>query len=246
VLAQITDLLELDALTVTGRTLGEEIDGATIVDDDVIRRRQAPFADTGGLIVLRGNLCPDGAVLKRSAATKRLLEHEGRAVVFEGVNDLHERIDDPDLEITADDILVLRNAGPIGAPGMPECGHLPIPTHLLKAGVQDMVRISDARMSGTGFGTVVLHVSPEAALGGPLSLVQTGDRIRLDAKSRRLDLLVSVEVLDERRRTMPVPVIPNERGYRGLYRRTVLQADRGCDLDFLVGSSPVEQVGRTY
>ncbi len=246
VLAQMTDLLELDALTVTGRTIGEEIAGATIVDDRVIRTRQMPLAQTGSLIVLRGNLCPDGAVLKRSAATRALLQHEGRAVVFDGVADLHARIDDDDLAITADDVLVLRNAGPVGAPGMPECGHLPIPTRLLRVGVRDMVRISDARMSGTGFGTVVLHISPEAAIGGPLSLVRTGDRIRLDAEGRRLDLLVDEVTLEARRRDVVEPIRPDERGYRGLYRRTVLQADRGCDLDFLVGSSPVERVGRTY
>jgi dihydroxyacid dehydratase/phosphogluconate dehydratase len=246
VLAQIPDLLELDAKTVTGRTIGEEIAGATIVDDDVIRRRDQPLSPAGSLIVLRGNLCPDGAVLKRSAATPALLQHEGRAVVFDGIEELHARIDDPDLAITADDVLVLRNVGPVGAPGMPECGHLPIPTHLLRAGVRDMVRISDARMSGTGFGAVVLHVAPEAAVGGPLSLVRTGDRIRLDADGRRLDLLVADDDLQARRRASGPVTRPSERGYRGLYRRTVMQADRGCDLDFLVGGSPVERAGRTY
>jgi L-arabonate dehydrase len=244
--AQMTDLLHLDALTVTGRTLGEAIVGATIVDDDVIRTRDRALLAGGSLAILRGSLCPDGAVLKVSAASSRLLQHEGRAVVFSNVDELHATIDDPALDIQPDDVLVLQNGGPVGAPGMPEYGHLPMPANLLRQGVTDMVRISDARMSGTGFGTVVLHVAPESAIGGPLALVQTGDRIRLDTAGRRLDLLVSEEELAARRRAW-VPQPPRDtRGYRGLYVRTVLQADRGCDLDFLVGQSAPVLAGITH
>jgi L-arabonate dehydrase len=244
--AQIADLLHLDALTVTGRTVGEAIGGATIVNDDVIRPRDRALHAGGSLAVLRGSLCPDGAVLKVSAASDRLLQHEGRAVVFDGIDELHASIDDPTLEITPDNVLVLRNAGPVGAPGMPEAGHLPMPSYLLREGVRDMVRISDARMSGTGFGTVVLHVAPEAAVGGPLALVRTGDRIRLDTAGRRLDLLVDEAELEARRRAWVPRPSGDVRGYRGLYVRTVMQADRGCDLDFLVGSAPPVRAGITH
>lgn len=246
VLAQIADLLQLDARTVSGQTLGEAIEHATIINEEVIRPRELPLGTGGSLVILRGNLCPDGAVLKRSAASSALLQHEGRAVVFRSVDELYGTIDDPSLDISADDVLVLQNGGPVGAPGMPESGHLPIPARLLRQGVTDMVRISDARMSGTGFGTVVLHMAPESAIGGPLGLVETGDRIRLDTAGRRLDLLVSDEVLAERRRTWVPRSLGDMRGYRGLYQRTVMQANHGCDLDFLVGKSAAEGPGRTH
>jgi len=244
--AQISDLLNLDALTVSGRTVGEAITGVRIVNDDVIRPRERPLLTGGSLAILRGSVCPDGAVLKVSAATSSLLQHEGRAVVFHGVDELHATIDDPSLDIQPDDVLVLQNGGPVGAPGMPEYGHLPMPSYLLRRGVTDMVRISDARMSGTGFGTVVLHVTPESAIGGPLALIETGDRIRLDTAGRRLDVLLSDEELADRRRQW-VPRAPSDtRGYRGLYLRTVMQANRGCDLDFLVGSSAPVRAGITH
>lgn len=246
VMAEIADLLALDERTVAGQTLGAQIGSVRTIDDRVIRHREDPLRTQGSLAVLRGNLCPDGAVLKVAAASPSLLQHEGRAVVFHGPADIHARIDDPSLEINPNDILVMQSGGPVGAPGMPETGHLPIPTRLLHAGVSDMVRISDARMSGTGFGTVVLHVSPESAVGGLLGLVETGDRIRLDTAGRRLDLLVAEDVLAERRRRATTSLAPRERGYLGLYRRTVLQAHLGCDMDFLVGGSPVHDVGRTH
>ncbi|HEY7968413.1 MAG TPA: IlvD/Edd family dehydratase [Candidatus Limnocylindrales bacterium] len=244
--AQMTDLLHLDARTVTGRTMGEAILGASIVNDDVIRPRDRALLSGGSLAILRGSLCPDGAVLKVSAASSGLLQHEGRAVVFPDVNELHATIDDPALEIQPDDVLVLQNGGPVGAPGMPEFGHLPMPSYLLRQGVTDMVRISDARMSGTGFGTVVLHVAPESAIGGPLALVRTGDRIRLDTAGRRLDLLVDDGELALRRRAWAPRPSADTRGYRGLYVRTVMQADRGCDLDFLVGQSAPVRAGITH
>jgi L-arabonate dehydrase len=244
--AQISDLLHLDARTVTGRTVGESIRDARIVNDDVIRHRASALHEGGSLAILRGNLCPDGAVLKVSAASERLLQHEGRAVVFRNVNELHATIDDPALDIQPDDVLVLQNGGPVGAPGMPELGHLPMPSYLLRRGVTDMVRISDARMSGTGFGTVVLHVAPESAVGGPLALVRTGDRIRLDTARRRLDLLVDDAELAARRASWAPSPSSDTRGYRGLYVRTVQQADHGCDLDFLVGQSAPVRAGITH
>jgi dihydroxy-acid dehydratase len=246
VLAQLTDLLHLDAPTVTGRTVGEELRSARVINDDVIRSRDRALHEGGSLAVLRGSLCPDGAILKVSAASPRLLQHEGRAVVFSNVDELHATIDDPALDIGPGDVLVLQNGGPVGAPGMPEYGHLPMPASLLKQGVTDMVRISDARMSGTGFGTVVLHVAPESAVGGPLALVQTGDRIRLDTAGRRLDLLVDEAELSDRRRAWRPRPLDDVRGYRGLYVRTVTQADRGCDLDFLVGRSAPVLAGITH
>jgi dihydroxy-acid dehydratase len=188
------------------------------------------------MVVLRGNLAPGGAILKQAAATERLLQHTGRAVVFESVLDMAARIDDPDLDVTADDVLVLRNTWPKGAPGMPEAGYLPIPKKLGRQGVKDMVRISDARMSGTAFGTIVLHITPESAIGGPLALVRSGDMVRLDVAGRRIDLLVAEDELERRRATLalvPPPGLP-ERGYARLFQQTVLQADAGCDFDFLV------------
>ena len=248
VLEQIRDLLHLEAVTVTGRTVGENLDSAAteIVDEGVIRPRSDPLDPGGSLAVLRGNLCPDGAVMKISAADPRLLAHEGRAIVFEDIHDLAARVDQPDLDVDADSVMVLRNAGPVGAPGMPEWGHLPIPAKLLKQGVSDLLRISDARMSGTSYGAVVLHVAPEAAVGGPLALIQTGDRIRLDVEARALDVLLDDAELTRRRAAWTPPARKDERGYRRLYEDHVLQANEGCDLDFLRGRSPVVSDAVTY
>jgi len=232
VLRELREHLHLDCLTVTGQTLGERLasDDAW-VDRAVIRSAREPFQSVGGLVALFGSLAPGGAILKRSAADARLFESEGRAVVFDSLEDLANRIDDPTLDVKADDFLVLKNAGPRGAPGMPEAGYLPIPMKLSRTGVKDMVRISDARMSGTAFGTIVLHVTPEAATGGPLARVQSGDRIRMSVKERTLDLLVEPAQLARRAAAAP-PVVP-VRGYRRLYLEHVLQADAGCDFDFL-------------
>jgi len=239
-LHELRDHLDLGACCVEGKTLGERIAGVDVRDaQDVIRTPADPISSGGGIVVLRGNLAPRGAIVKQSAATPRLLQHTGRAVVFDSLDDLAARIDSPDLDVVADDVLVLKNAGPIGAPGMPEAGYLPIPKKLATQGVKDMVRISDARMSGTAFGAIVLHVAPESALGGPLALVASGDRIRLDVAGRRVDLLVDDAELARRRMAFaehgargaaPVP----ERGYAALFHRSVLQADEGCDFDFLV------------
>ncbi len=247
VLEQIRELLHVDALTVTGQTIGENLDctPTEIVDETVIRARANPLGSSGSLAVLRGNLCPDGAVMKFAAADPRLLEHEGSAVVFEDIHDLAARVDHPDLEVDADSVMVLRNAGPIGGPGMPEWGQLPIPVKLLKQGVSDLLRISDARMSGTSYGAVVLHVAPESAVGGPLAFVRTGDRIRLDVKARSLDLLVDQPEL-ERRRAAWSPPASDERGYRRLHAERVLQANEGCDLDFLRGRSAIISNATTY
>jgi dihydroxy-acid dehydratase len=237
VLRELGDLVHGDALTVTGRTLGEEIAGATVHDRDLIAARDAPLHREGGIAVVRGSLAPDGAVVKRSAATPELLRHRGRAVVFEDVYDVAARIDDPALDVDADSVLVLRNAGPRGGPGMPEWGQVPIPTRLLERGVTDMVRVSDARMSGTAFGTVVLHVAPEAAAGGPLRAVRDGDPIVLDVDEQRLDLDVPAAEV-ERRLADLGPVEPiYTRGYGALYLEHVLQANEGCDFDFLRGRS---------
>jgi L-arabonate dehydrase len=248
VLHQIRDLLHLDALTVTGRSLGENLDAVPTetIDTTVIRPRSEPLDEGGSLVVLRGNLCPDGAVMKTSAAEARLLSHEGPAIVFDDIHDLAARVDDPDLDVDADSVMVLRNAGPVGAPGMPEWGHMPIPAKLLKQGVSDLLRISDARMSGTSYGAVVLHVAPESAVGGPLALVQSGDRIRLDVAARSLDLLVGENELARRRADWTPRERRDERGYRRLYQDHVLQADQGCDLDFLRGRSPVVMDTVTY
>ncbi|MEQ9815334.1 MAG: IlvD/Edd family dehydratase [Azospirillaceae bacterium] len=233
-------LLAGDALTVSGRTVAENIAAAQVFDDEVIRPLDKPLVSDGGLAVLRGNLAPDGAILKPSAATPDLLVHDGPALVFDSVEELRARLDDPDLPVTMDTVLVLRNCGPKGYPGMAEVGNMPIPGKLLKAGVRDMVRISDARMSGTAYGTVVLHVAPEATVGGPLALVRTGDRIRLDVPARRLDLLVDEAELEARRTAWRPPPPVAVGGYQGLYVRHVLQADRGADLDFLVGCRGAE------
>jgi dihydroxy-acid dehydratase len=233
---ELRDVLKLDAKHVMGGTLGDAIKTfEDVPGQTVIRPRSAPLKKEGGMAILRGNLCPRGAVIKQAAASPKLMQHEGRAVVFESVEDMTNRIDDPSLEIGADDVIVMRNAGPIGAPGMPEAGYIPIPKRLAQQGVKDMVRISDARMSGTAFGTIVLHVSPESAVGGPLALVRTGDRIKLDVANRSLDLLVSAAELEERRKSWKAPPVPDDaqRGYAKLYREHVQQADEGCDFDFL-------------
>jgi dihydroxy-acid dehydratase len=245
-LAQLAPRLHLDAMTCTGETLGKAIAGAEIYNADVIRTLENPVKGAGGTAVLRGSLAPDGAVIKPTAAEERLLVHEGPAVVFRDIVDLKARVNREDLDVTADSVLVLQNAGPVGAPGMPEWGQLPIPTKLVRQGVRDMVRISDARMSGTSYGACVLHVSPEAAVGGPLGLVRDGDRIRLDVPNRRLDLLVAEEELARRRAAWVQPQLPGgDRGYVALYRRSVTQAHLGCDFDFLDGTpgqSPEPQI----
>ena len=232
---ELAPLLHLDALTVTGRTLGEEIAAAKPgFPQHVVRSRDRPIYREGSIAVLRGNLAPTGAIIKQSAAEPTLMEHTGRAVVFENAQDLAERIDDPALDVTADDILVLKNIGPIGGPGMPEAGYIPIPLKLARAGIKDMVRISDGRMSGTALGTIVLHVTPEAAAGGPLGLVRTGDRIRLSVTERCLSLLVPEAELEQRIQSAPPPAAgAADRGYRQLFLRSVTQADQGCDFDFL-------------
>ncbi len=233
---ELGGLIDGTAAVVTGGTLADAVAAAEDVPGQtVIRSRANPVFPTGGMAVLRGNLAPGSAVIKFGAATPALLQHTGRAVVFDGVDDMAARIDDPALDVTADSVLVLRYAGPKGAPGMPEAGYLPIPKKLARAGVKDMVRISDARMSGTAFGTIVLHMVPEAQAGGPLALVQTGDEIRLDVAGRRIDLLVDDAELDRRRAAWVAPAGPpgGERGYLRLYLESVTQADEGCDFDFL-------------
>jgi dihydroxy-acid dehydratase len=234
VLRELRPLLNLDVLTVTGETLRERLDRADgWVDPAVIRSAKQPIQDKGGLVALFGSLAPNGAILKRAAADPNLFEREGRAVVFTSLEDLSARIDSPDLDVTPDDFLVLQNAGPKSI-GMPEAGYLPIPGKLARAGVKDMVRISDARMSGTAYGTIVLHISPEAAVGGPLALVRNGDRIRLSVKDRRIDLLVDEAELAERKtQWKPRTDIDGSRGYRKLHLDHVLQAEHGCDLDFM-------------
>jgi dihydroxy-acid dehydratase len=235
-LKQLGDLVDLDAKTITGESLRDIVASAEEVPgQDVIRTRADPIKPEGGLAVLRGNLAPRGAVIKHSAASPKLLQHVGRAVVFESIEDMTLRVDDPELDVSADDVLVLRNAGPKGAPGMPEAGYLPIPKKLARGGTKDMVRISDARMSGTAFGTIVLHITPESAAGGPLTLVRTGDRIKLDVADRRIDLLVDDAELEKRRAALK-PVAPPAgaaRGYAYLFHETILQADEGCDFDFM-------------
>ena len=236
-LRELRPLLHLDTMDVEGRTLAERLDEPLEwVDRTVIRPFTDPVSPVGGLIALTGSLAPDGAIFKRAAATPALFETEGRAVVFTGLEDLAQRIDDPALNVAEGDVLVLQNAGPHAA-GMPEAGYLPIPKKLAQAGVKDMVRISDARMSGTAFGTIVLHVAPEAAIGGPLAAVRNGDRIRLSVAAKRIDLLVDPAEIQRRLAGFAPPPIP-ARGYKALYRRTVTQAPEGCDFDFLAGAAP--------
>ncbi|MGJ7565882.1 IlvD/Edd family dehydratase [Variovorax sp. GB1R11] len=243
-LRELKPLLRLEALTITGRTLGEEIELAgNGFAQDVVRPFDNPIYPQGGIAVLRGNLAPGGAIIKQSAAHPELMEHEGRAVVFENSEDLASRVDSDDLDVKADDILVLKNIGPKGAPGMPEAGYIPIPRKLARAGVKDIVRISDGRMSGTAFGTIVLHVTPEAAIGGPLAYVRNGDRIRLSVRNREISLLVSEDELAHRASQTTIVEPTAERGYRKLFLQTVTQADKGVDFDFLraprvVGKAP--------
>ncbi len=238
---RLRDLLNLDCLTVNGHSIGENIAGAEVFNDDVILPRERALQAEGGVAVLRGNLCPDGAVIKTSAAEPRLLAHKGPAVVFEDYNDMSAGIDDPALDVTRDSVLVLRNAGPLGGPGMPEWGQLPIPQKLLKEGVRDMLRISDARMSGTSYGACVLHVAPESFVGGPLALVKSGDIIELDAVGRRLTLHVSDDELARRRAAWVKPKAKYPRGFGVIYSERVTQADRGCDFDFLGGTEPTSE-----
>ena len=230
-------LLHKGAITANGRTIWENNEEAPCWNRDVILTHAKPFKKDSGIAVLRGNLCPDGAIIKPSAATPKLMQHTGRAVVFEDIEDFHKRIDDPRLDIDEHCVMVLKNCGPKGYPGMAEVGNMPLPPKLLKRGVTDMVRISDARMSGTAYGTVVLHVAPEAAAGGALALVENGDRIALDVAKRRLELLVSEKELATRRKQWKAPKPPLARGYWRLYFDHVLQANEGADLDFLAGKS---------
>ena len=239
VLRRLLPLLHGDALTVTGHTLAENVANAAVMNPNIIRSLAAPLAAEGGLSILRGNLAPDGAVIKHAAATSALCKHRGPALVFKDVADLKARVHDPALEVTPDHVLVLQNAGPIGGPGMPEVGNLPIPQKLLKQGLRDMVRISDARMSGTSYGTIVLHVAPESALGGPLALVEDGDEIELNVAERRLQLNVSEAELAERRAGWSPPPPAFTRGYGQLYLQHVNQAPLGVDFDFLRGRDPV-------
>ena len=237
-LASIGDLLALDERTANGKTLGDNIAGAEVFNPDVIRPREKALVESGSLAVLRGNLAPDGAVIKPAAAEARLLRHSGPAVVFSDYNDMAARIDNPELEVTADSVLVLKHAGPLGAPGMPEWGQLPIPKKILATGVRDMVRISDARMSGTSYGACVLHVAPESYAGGPLAFVQDGDVIELDVPARRLTLKVSADELARRRAAWKEPARKFERGFGALYQHHITQANEGCDFDFLEGTAP--------
>ncbi len=240
-LNEVRDLLRLDCRTINGNTLGENLEGARIFDEDVIRRRANPVKASGGIVVLRGNLAPNGAVIKASAASPNLLQHTGRAVVFEDYNDMAARIDRDDLDVDRSCVLVLRNAGPLGGPGMPEWGMLPVPKKLLAQGVRDMVRVSDARMSGTSYGTCVLHVAPESYVGGPLALVRDGDPIELDVERRAIELKVSEDELARRKAEWKQPAKRFERGYGAIFSRHIRQADEGCDFDFLEGTAPVAE-----
>ena len=237
VIEALEEHLHMNAPTVSGKTLGENTEGAPCHNRAVIATPDAPLAEEAGLTVLRGNLCEDGAIIKPSAASPALMQHRGRAVVFEDIDDYHARIDDPDLDVTRDSVLVLKNVGPKGYPGMPEVGNFALPKKLLEEGVRDMVRISDARMSGTAFGTVVLHVAPESAAGGTLALVKDGDPVELDVPGRRLHLDVPSEELARRREAWTMPEPSAERGYVSMYLDHVMQANRGADFDFLVGKS---------
>jgi len=237
-LVSIGDLLSLDEKTVNGRTLGDNIGGAEVFNSDVIRPRDKALVANGSLAVLRGNLAPDGAVIKPAAAESRLLRHTGPAITFADYNDMAARIDDPTLSVTADSVLVLKHAGPLGAPGMPEWGQLPIPKKMLATGVRDMLRISDARMSGTSYGACVLHVAPESYVGGPLQFVDDGDLIELDVPARKLELKVNPDELARRRAAWKRPQPKFERGFGALYQQHITQANEGCDFDFLEGTAP--------
>jgi dihydroxy-acid dehydratase len=230
-------LLNKEVLTVNGKTQWENVQDAPCWNRDVITSFKEPFKENAGIAVLRGNLCPDGAIIKPSAASRQLMKHRGRAVVFESIEDFHKRIDDPGLQVDERSVMVLKNCGPKGYPGMAEVGNMPLPPKILKKGITDMVRISDARMSGTAYGTVILHISPEAAAGGTLSLVENGDEIELDVEERKLELLVSENEIQRRKSSWKPPKAPLDRGYWKLYFDHVLQAHQGADLDFLVGKS---------
>jgi len=240
-LSRLRPHLALDCLTVSGNTIGENIASAEVLSDEVIRPLDRPLARAGGTFVLRGNLAPDGCVIKPTAAEPRLLKHTGPALVFANYADLKARIDRDDLEVTPDHVIVLQNAGPIGAPGMPEWGMLPIPKKLLQQGVRDMVRISDARMSGTSYGTCILHVAPESAIGGPLALVQTGDLVEVDVEQRRIHLHVSEQELAARKARWVAPPRRYERGYSRLFIEHTSQAPDGCDFAFLESGSPTPE-----
>src|SRR5690606_5739098 len=237
VMKRIEDLLHPDAPTVEGGTLQARLTRADCYNEEVIRTRDKPVSLQGGIVVLRGNLAPEGAVIKPSAASEQLMSHRGRAIVFENVEDYRARIDDPDLPVDESSVLVLKCAGPVGYPGMPEVGNIALPTKLVRRGVTDMVRISDGRMSGTAYGTVILHVSPESAVGGPLALVRTGDEILLDVSAHRLELLVDEDELSRRRAELELPDPHFERGYGQMFTRSVQQAHLGVDFDFLVGAT---------
>lgn len=247
VMREIRHLLNTDVLTVSGRTLGEELDDARdSYNTDVVRPLERPVSPSGGIAVLRGNLAPNGAILKQSAASPVLMEHTGRAVVFESSKDMAERIDSEDLDIHPDDVIVLKSIGPVGAPGMPEAGYIPIPQKMARKGVKDMVRVSDGRMSGTAFGTIVLHVSPESAVGGPLAAVRNGDQIRLSLRDRVIQLLISEDELAERLTDLVLPVQANaDRGYRKLFVDEVTQAEEGLDFRFLQSTKRIGTVPRT-
>jgi dihydroxy-acid dehydratase len=232
-MARLGDRLNPDCLTVNGRTIGENIEGAEVFNEDVIRSLDNPVYFEGALAVLRGNLAPDGAVIKPAACDEAFHVHEGPAYVFDSYPELKEKLDDETWDIPPDAVLVLRNAGPKGGPGMPEWGMIPMPKSLLKKGHRDMVRLSDARMSGTSYGACVLHVSPEAYIGGPLALLRNGDIVRMDVPNRRLDMLVSDEELATRRAAWTQPETRFERGYGWMFSRHILQADKGCDFDYL-------------
>jgi dihydroxy-acid dehydratase len=240
-LDRLRDVLNLDSITVNGRTLGQNLEGALVNNNDVIATRENPIGPEGGVAVLRGNLAPDGAVIKHTAADPRLLCHAGPAVVFRNYNDLEARLDDPQLPVTPDSVLVLQDAGPLGAPGMPEWGMLPIPKKILGQGVRDMVRISDARMSGTSYGACVLHVAPESFAGGPLAFVRDGDIIELNVPERRLTLRVSDEELANRRAGWQPRQVAYPRGFGRMYLEHVTQANLGCDFDFLEGTEPIAE-----
>jgi dihydroxy-acid dehydratase len=240
-MAAMRDLLDLSCLTVTGGTLGDNIDGAAVFLPDVIHGLDAPLYAEGATAVLTGNLAPRGCVMKPAAADKRFLKHRGRAIAFENYEHMAREVERDDLEVTPDHVLVLKNAGPKGGPGMPEWGMLPIPRKLVKAGVRDMVRISDARMSGTSYGACILHVAPESFVGGPLALVQTGDEIEIDVAARRIHLHVSDEELARRRTAWTPPPPRYARGYGAMYSQHIGQADEGCDFDFLQGTAPVAE-----
>jgi dihydroxyacid dehydratase/phosphogluconate dehydratase len=240
-MAAMRDLLNLSCLTVTGGTLGDNIDGAAVFLPDVIHGLDAPLYAEGATAVLTGNLAPRGCVMKPAAADKRFFKHRGRAIAFENYDHMAREVERDDLEVTPDHVLVLKNAGPKGGPGMPEWGMLPIPKKLVKAGVRDMVRVSDARMSGTSYGACILHVAPESFVGGPLALVQTGDEIEIDVAARRIHLHVSDEELARRRAAWTPPPPRYARGYGAMYSQHIGQADEGCDFDFLQGTAPVAE-----